>query len=403
MSDFNSTGKKAVTVEKENNYKDTAKNGVKDIVEKDNGKENNKQTKLLANNQLINMMKNNDLAKFKIPKQQALSKLNLTLNKIAKQTASMNTSENSNISDFSAQATNQTTANQSISKPLLKDELAIEPTSTLTTKGKSTVNRSYNEKQDGYSLTVSPLPQYQNITQKQILASLNVTQQNNAHSTIPEGQLSSFNPSTNTNNNIVSPADQKNNNKKRINLNKKTTLVQELENMQNQANEQVGKQMNEQNFDLGLVPIDIYTTNDFETAEQIVEARGYVLQERIGSGAFAQVYKAWHVTEQVYTACKIIELKKKKKKRLNDLKHELYVLDKMDHPNIIKMYEHFLVDEKVYIFLEYASCGTLSDYVRKRGPLKESRSRKWFKQICSGLYHMHSHGISHRDIKKFSF
>lgn len=110
------------------------------------------------------------------------------------------------------------------------------------------------------------------------------------------------------------------------------------------------------------------------------------------------MYKAWHITEQIYTACKVIEIKRKKRKRLNDLKHELYVLEKMDHANIIKLYEHFLIDEKVYIFLEYAACGTVGDYVRKRGPLKESRCRKWFKQICSGIYHMHSQGISHRDL-----
>jgi len=73
----------------------------------------------------------------------------------------------------------------------------------------------------------------------------------------------------------------------------------------------------------------------------------------------------------------------------------------MDHINIIKLYEHFLIDEKVYIFLEFASSGTLSEYVRKRGPLKETKARKWFKQICSGLYHMHSHGISHRGLLKF--
>lgn len=268
--------------------------------------------------------------------------------------------------------TNVSTTVQSTTKPALKDEYATE--ASLTAKNQW--RPSSNKPNDGFSLTTSP-------------------QLDTGGARTP---LMPHTPSSQLPNAGLSTAAQQAESKKRINLVKKTTVVQELENMQVQTNEPPAK-LGEQNFELGLVPIDIYTTSDYETAEQIVEARGYVLQERIGSGAFANVYKAWHVTEQIYTACKIIELKKKKKKRLNDLKHELYVLDKMDHANIIKMYEHFLVDEKVYIFLEFAACGTLSEYVRKRGPLKDGRARKWFKQICSGLYHMHSNAVSHRDLK----
>lgn len=43
--------------------------------------------------------------------------------------------------------------------------------------------------------------------------------------------------------------------------------------------------------DLSTLPTDVYQSSDTETAEQIVEARGYVLQEKLGAGAFATVYK----------------------------------------------------------------------------------------------------------------
>lgn len=318
-----------------------------------------------------------DEAKFKAPKLPAtLAANNQPQNKLstkpkAIKVTSTNTSDNSKMSEYLPLQTAPTT-NQSSVKPPLKEEYATTDASMSTKGPKQAFNKNSvsDRPADGYSLTTSP--------------QLNTPQLNGLQLKVVPTPAAS----------VPQPVD----NKKRINLMKKTTVVQELENMQAQVSEPSGKQ-GEQNFELGLVPIDIYTTSDYETAEQIVEARGYMLQERIGSGAFANVYKAWHVTEQIFTACKIIELKKKKKKRLNDLKHELYVLDKMDHVNIIKMYEHFLVDEKVYIFLEYASCGTLSEYVRKRGPLKDSRARKWFKQICSGLYHMHSNAVSHRDLK----
>lgn len=313
---------------------------------------------------------NSNQVKFKVPKHSPFKNQQQKIN-----SSILNPSDHLNLSLCQSANRNVSTLvtvqSNASNKNYLNEELAADQSTSKVLKSTSNPRDSKMIKPDGFSLTTSPVLGVNQNIQNLMSNNSNVYDQ------------------------------LKLDNKKRISLMKKTTLVQDLENMQaiNELSTFKNQQLkNEQAFDLGLVPIDIYTTSDFETADQIVEARGYILQERIGSGAFANVHKAWHMTEQIYTACKIIELKKKKKKRLNDLKHELYVLDKMDHINIIKLYEHFLIDEKVYIFLEYASCGTLSEYVRKRGPLKENRARKWFKQICSGLYHMHSHGISHRDL-----
>lgn len=49
--------------------------------------------------------------------------------------------------------------------------------------------------------------------------------------------------------------------------------------------------------------------------------------------------------------------------------------------------------------MEFASGGTLSEYVRKKGPLREIRCKKWFVEIASAIQHMHRTGISHRDLK----
>jgi len=289
------------------------------------------------------------------------------------------------------------TSNVSISKPLLKDEIAVDSTN----KGSKalTKNDKLQTTAEGYSLTTSPpLTKQIRLAPSITTTGSTVTTHTTTHTTIPHLQAynTMYSRAFGAQKTDQQPLEQPKVDKKKLSpLKKTTTLLQELENMQGQPS----KPADQNEYELGLVPIDIYTTSDYETAEQIVEARGYVLQERLGSGAFANVYKAWHINEQIYTACKVIEMKKKKRKRLNDLKHELYVLEKMDHLNIVKLYEHFLIDEKVYIFLEYAACGTLSDYVRKRGPLKESKCRKWFKQISSGVYHMHAQGISHRDLK----
>lgn len=149
---------------------------------------------------------------------------------------------------------------------------------------------------------------------------------------------------------------------------------------------------------LGL-PTNVYHCQENEKPENIIIEHGYDLKDKVGAGAFASVFKARRIADDQMVACKVIEIKRKRKERLTDLKNELYVLEKVEHPNIVKLYEHFVIDDKVYIFMEFASGGTLSEYVRKKGPVKEKRARRWFLEIASAIQHLHRLSISHRDLK----
>ncbi|KAI1280350.1 Testis-specific serine/threonine-protein kinase 2 [Halotydeus destructor] len=162
------------------------------------------------------------------------------------------------------------------------------------------------------------------------------------------------------------------------------------------------------------IPTDVYHTSKNETAKDILKVKGYLLEEdHIGSGGFGKVYKGIKTSKKrsspasptedkssdLIVACKVIELKKNRKKKIEELKHELYVLETVSHENMVKLFEHFIIDENVYIFMELAEGGNLADYVRTKGPLNESVSRKFFKQICDAVYYMHKMKISHRDLK----
>lgn len=152
------------------------------------------------------------------------------------------------------------------------------------------------------------------------------------------------------------------------------------------------------NTELNLAT-DVYRTREGEKADDILAERGYELKEKLGAGAFASVYRAIRLKDGFILACKVIEIKRKRRERLTDLKNELYVLEKVEHPNIVKLFEHFVIDEKVYIFMEFAPAGTLSEYVRKRGPIRERKSRRWFVEIASAIQHLHRLNIAHRDLK----
>ncbi len=50
------------------------------------------------------------------------------------------------------------------------------------------------------------------------------------------------------------------------------------------------------------------------------------------------------------------------------IRKEIELHLKLNHSNIIKMEDYFETDDKVYIFMEYASKGDLFDFVRKHDP-----------------------------------
>jgi 5'-AMP-activated protein kinase, catalytic alpha subunit len=88
----------------------------------------------------------------------------------------------------------------------------------------------------------------------------------------------------------------------------------------------------------------------------------YHLIERIGEGQYGVVYKAVHKeTFQVY-ACKKMNLKLMQDKGcIEDLQNEIINLNKVDHPNIVKLVQEFKTINHHYLFFDYCNGGTLSD------------------------------------------
>ncbi|OHS93979.1 CAMK family protein kinase [Tritrichomonas foetus] len=78
---------------------------------------------------------------------------------------------------------------------------------------------------------------------------------------------------------------------------------------------------------------------------------------------------------------------------------EVSNLVRLNHPNIISMYEYFTDDIFLYIILEYCPGGSLNDVVKAIGPLKSDNLIKACYQILLALRHCHGMGIAHRDLK----
>jgi serine/threonine protein kinase len=78
---------------------------------------------------------------------------------------------------------------------------------------------------------------------------------------------------------------------------------------------------------------------------------------------------------------------------------EINILQSLNHPHIIRLYDHFVEGNRWYLILELCKGGTISSEMPNDRPLPLSRFRFFGRQITSALAHCHRQNIAHRDIK----
>ncbi|KAF6257324.1 kinase-like domain-containing protein [Scenedesmus sp. NREL 46B-D3] len=71
----------------------------------------------------------------------------------------------------------------------------------------------------------------------------------------------------------------------------------------------------------------------------------------------------------------------------------------MRHPHVIQFKEVFLTHRFICIVMEYATGGSLFQYVQQHGCLKEAVARWFFQQLVVGVDYCHRKGVANRDIK----
>ncbi len=126
----------------------------------------------------------------------------------------------------------------------------------------------------------------------------------------------------------------------------------------------------------------------------------YRLLEQLGAGGMGQVFLAAHQMMRRLVALKVLTLRPgADPSMLPRFQREARAMAVLDHPNIVHAYDCDQ-DEKVhYIVLEYVDGISLSDLVKRRGPLAVERAVNYVWQAAQGLQQAHDCGIVHRDIK----
>ena len=126
-------------------------------------------------------------------------------------------------------------------------------------------------------------------------------------------------------------------------------------------------------------------------------SKKYKILKRLGDGSYGTVYSVVNNQTGIYAAMKKIE--KLKENEIDDLeiKNEINILKKLDHPNIVKIYEFYDTLSDFYIVTEYCKKGELYGYIKNY--YSENQLAVLFYQVFSGLSYLHENHILHRDLK----
>ncbi|OHT00558.1 CAMK family protein kinase [Tritrichomonas foetus] len=125
----------------------------------------------------------------------------------------------------------------------------------------------------------------------------------------------------------------------------------------------------------------------------------YILFEELGHGGFSTVYKCKNLRYDDIFAAKVMHITQDNKTQLETYQHEVHNLSRLNHQNVIRLYDAFAEDNILFVILEYCPKGTLADELSKSFPLTKKRLYYLVSHIASALDYCHSNNIVHRDLK----
>lgn len=126
----------------------------------------------------------------------------------------------------------------------------------------------------------------------------------------------------------------------------------------------------------------------------------YTINCQIGEGAFSKVYKAYDNHLKILVAVKVIDKSIMKPNQVDSVLKEVAIMRRLDHPNIVKLYNFINTPKYTFLMIEYITGGELFNQIVKYTYFSEELSRHIIIQVVKAVDYLHSEvGVVHRDIK----
>jgi len=127
----------------------------------------------------------------------------------------------------------------------------------------------------------------------------------------------------------------------------------------------------------------------------------YRIEEHIGRGGMAEVYRAYDQQRGVYLALKVLrEDLAEDAVFIRRFEREAKTLAALQHPNIVRFYGFERSDGYVYMLMEYIEGKTLRKIISERAaPFSEKEVLEILDPVCRALHYAHQSGRVHCDVK----
>ncbi|MBN1537019.1 MAG: serine/threonine protein kinase [Anaerolineales bacterium] len=135
-------------------------------------------------------------------------------------------------------------------------------------------------------------------------------------------------------------------------------------------------------------------------SDNMILNKRYQLEERLGSGGMAVVYRAQDLMLERYVAVKILRESYSADSEFKQRFHqEAKAAANLSHPNIITIHDFGFDVGRLFIIMEYVPGTDLKSLLQQRGKFPVDETIELMIQACAGIGYAHRAGLIHCDIK----